>query len=48
MSGFTGDYSVQELLQRGACRFFAKPFPVEEMLQDVWQLAREPDLRRSA
>jgi len=39
MSGFTGQYTPQDLLQRGARQFFAKPFRMEEITQAMWQLA---------
>jgi DNA-binding NtrC family response regulator len=44
MSGHTGQYTPQELLQRGAVKFFAKPFRLEELTQTLWQLASRPRL----
>ena len=42
MSGHTGHYAVQDLLQRGARHFFAKPFHMEEMIHTLGQLASGP------
>jgi len=42
MSGNTGLYSPQELLQMGAVQFFPKPFGLEELVQALWQLASRP------
>jgi DNA-binding NtrC family response regulator len=47
MSGNTGQYVVQDLIQRGARHFFPKPFRMDEMVQTVGQLACGP-ARRSA
>ncbi len=47
MSGYTGDYSLEDLEERGALRFFQKPFRAHEMAQELLQLARQ-QLRRSA
>jgi DNA-binding response OmpR family regulator len=35
MSGDTGDYDPQELLQRGAARFIAKPFHINQLAYDL-------------
>jgi CheY-like chemotaxis protein len=35
MSGDTGDYDPQELLRRGAARIIAKPFPINQLANDL-------------
>lgn len=42
MSGYTGLYTPQELLQRGAVHFFSKPFRLDELGQSLWLLASQP------
>ncbi len=44
MSGNTGLYTPQDLLQMGAVQFFNKPFRLEELSQTLWQLASRPKL----
>jgi DNA-binding NtrC family response regulator len=39
MSGFTGQYTPEDLLKRGGRQLFAKPFRIEEITQALWQLA---------
>ncbi len=45
MSGNTGLYSPQDLRRLGAVQFFPKPFPMEDLVQTLWQLAAGPRLR---
>ena len=47
MSGFTGNYSHEELLSLGAASFFEKPFQIQSLAEQLWQLALA-DQRRSA
>ena len=39
MSGFTGKYTTEELLALGATRFFEKPFSIQPLAEQMWQLA---------
>ncbi len=39
MSGYTAQYTPQDLLQRGALEFISKPFPMDQTIQALWQLA---------
>jgi len=45
MSGGTGAYSEQDLLDAGAARVFAKPFSLAEVLEFLRQVAGHPDRR---
>jgi DNA-binding response OmpR family regulator len=47
MSGFTGNYSPEELVSLGAAFFFEKPFQIRPLAEQLWQLALE-EKRRSA
>jgi hypothetical protein len=41
MSGFTGDYSTDDLEDLGALRCFEKPFRTQEMAAELLQIARQ-------
>jgi DNA-binding NtrC family response regulator len=41
MSGYTPDYSVAELLARGALHFFDKPFRMNEVIDVLSRLAEQ-------
>jgi DNA-binding response OmpR family regulator len=38
ISGFTGQYSEEELLMHGAARVFSKPFRLTELGSALWQM----------
>jgi hypothetical protein len=40
MSGYTADYSLPELLSRGALHFFEKPFRMDEVVRVLDCLGR--------
>jgi CheY-like chemotaxis protein len=46
MTGFAGSYSGDELHALGACRCFEKPFQVQQLGDELWQLA-QGEARRS-
>jgi CheY-like chemotaxis protein len=39
MSGYTGQYTPEDLLRRGAAQLIDKPFRMEETAELLWQLA---------
>jgi two-component system, OmpR family, response regulator len=48
MSGSTGDYTAQSLLELGATKVFSKPFSLKKMALEFWQIAGHPERRREA
>jgi DNA-binding response OmpR family regulator len=47
MSGFSGEYSEEDLARLGATAFFSKPFQINELAGRLRQIAQKP-ARRSA
>ena len=47
MSGYTGDYSLAELLNRGAVHFFEKPFRMDEIVRVLGCLAEQQAERQA-
>jgi CheY-like chemotaxis protein len=39
MSGFTGGHNPEDLLALGAAAFFEKPFQIQPLAEQLWQLA---------
>jgi DNA-binding NtrC family response regulator len=47
MSGHTGPYTVEDLLELGALRFYEKPFQIQPLAEGLWKLAAD-EVRQSA
>jgi DNA-binding NtrC family response regulator len=48
MSGYTGQYSEDNLLKMGAAHLFAKPFDLDELARSLRHLVGNSRLRRTA
>jgi two-component system cell cycle sensor histidine kinase/response regulator CckA len=48
MSGYTGAYTIDDLLGLGAVRFFEKPFEIQPFTEGLWQVACGETCRQSA
>jgi len=40
MSGYLGRYSPEDLQFHGSLRLFDKPFHIQPLAEDLWQLAQ--------
>lgn len=47
ISGYTGSYTIEDLLGMGALRFFEKPFQIHPLVDGLWQVATG-EVRRTA